>query len=78
MSETTREKLSLIRKYIFEVVLIVLCFVVYNLTIYIVKIDKEMKDYIMTDSRKLTTAIEENTRVLRYFQIQNETILNKN
>lgn len=70
MSEINRAQLSLIRKYIFEVVLVVLCFVVSFLGKMVFDLQDQIVNYWRDTAVNLTKVVEENTRVMRYYQPQ--------
>lgn len=63
----TESKLSLVRKYFFEVVLIGLCFMVYKLNASHTQIESDMKKYLLEDRGELLKVVIENTRVMRFY-----------
>ena len=63
----TESKLSLVRKYFFEVVLIGLCFIVYKLNASNQQIEMDMKKYLLEDRSEMIKVVVENTRVMRYY-----------
>lgn len=72
----TESKLSLIRKYICELLILALFFILYQMNATHTKIENEMKVYMMGDRTELIKVVLENTRVMRYYQppeIKNDT-----
>jgi len=62
--EFTKEKLSLIKRFIYEIVLVVLCLSVAFLFKLYINLDFEFKDYLKTGNIEMREVIRENTRAI--------------
>ena len=67
VANITESKLSLIRKYIFELLLLTLFFILYKMNEAHSKIEADMKTYMLNDRDQMIKVVMENTRVMRYY-----------
>lgn len=67
MSNETQQKLSLIRRYIYEVVLVTLCLVVATLFQAYRDLNNSFMSHLQNDSEKMQGALNNNTNALNNF-----------
>lgn len=67
IANITEGKLSLIRKYICELLILALFFILYKMNDAHQRIETEMKTYMLSDKEQLIKIVMENTRVMRYY-----------
>lgn len=60
-----KEKLTLIRKYIYEIILVILCFAVFRLFNSYQEIDATLKKYLFEDREKMIRLQENTNSILR-------------
>jgi len=70
MIESTEKNLSLVRKYLFEIALVVLCAVVMKLQYRVTGNESEIKNYLKEDRSAMIKVIENNTRAMNEFVLK--------
>ena len=68
MSDELKNKLSIVRRYIFELILVILCFATYKISLQYLEVDNVLRKYLFEDREKMIRLQENTNEILRNVQ----------